>query len=182
MSDGDKTFNSAIEGSSGFVIGETVTLHNMTVNQAQSPAEEAKRLFEIGKKYLGSCSYGQAEKALRSSLDKSADNPEVGYYLALAMLAGRRPRTLHRKQVLEIEELMRPCIASNEREYQHLLFLAFAKSDYYPSNGQSTPAPSPSEILSLPVSKPLDHDELAMLTRYSPPIVDFLAALFQQPD
>lgn len=182
MGNGDKRFDNRVEGSRGVVIGETVTVGNMTFNEIPSPAEEARHLFETGKKYLEARSYGQAEKAFRSALEKSADSTETGYYLALAILAGRRPRTLHRKQILEIDEIMRPLFEASTPQYHQILLLAFVRYDYFLMNGQKSPDPTPAELLKmLPALLP-DKTALYELLRHLPQIDNPPGTFFKPPD
>lgn len=172
-------FNNRIDGSKGFLIGEIVSGNNLTFNEAPSPNEEAQHLLDVGKRYLSSRSYSQAETALRSSIGKSIENTEAFYYLALAILRGRRPRSLHRRQVLEIEELMRPLAESNEPQYHHLLLLAYLKHDYYLANGQKVTLPSPAELLAMSEAVQPDHYKLKELSQHLPPSPDSFTPLLE---
>lgn len=99
-----------------------------------------KILFESGKKMLSQKAYLEAKKILLQYFEIAPDDVEARYYLALSILAGKRPEDIDGKILKHLENLMLPFINSEDHGYIRALF-AIVKFGYYQMNGLKEPPP-----------------------------------------
>jgi hypothetical protein len=118
---------------------------------------EASRLLRAG-------SYAAARQAIESRLARGgAEVADLHYYLALALLGGRRPRFLKASELKAIEASARRAIALQDRAAHHLCFLAFLIQDFYLTNHLVPRSPTYEELVDLAGTVPRDAALLAEL-------------------
>jgi hypothetical protein len=127
---------------------------------------------------LSSKSYDRARQAIESCLDQGADQADLHYYLALALLRDRRPRFLSVEQFRPIEASARRVLDLADCAAHHLCFLAFLQRDFYLENYLLPPEPSDEDLLQRAAAVPSDPARLAELVRLVPwagAVVDLVA-------
>lgn len=98
-------------------------------------------LLDTGLRLLQQKNYVQAATRLQQYLDIAPDNPVAGFYLALALIAGRPTRKLDGLLVRQLEGVLVESTGAAG------VLLAVLKEGYYAGNGFRMPPPSPSELL-----------------------------------
>jgi hypothetical protein len=104
--------------------------------------ELRKRVKPSRETILNRLAAGQHEsavKVLTSTIENSPRDADNHFYLALALLRGRRPKTLTRPEVLEIENHLRKSCELNPEAAHPFLVWAAIKWDYFVVNGFSPP-------------------------------------------
>jgi hypothetical protein len=136
-----------------------------------SPAEtlsQAGRLLAEG-------SYEAVREKIEAARAGGAESADLHYYLALALLRGRRPRSLKLEDV-------RPIVASAARSLSlpdfaahHSCLLAFLYKDFYLENYLVPPEPGYEALLKKAAASPLNSerlDELVCLVPWARTVVD----------
>jgi len=132
----------------GDFAGSDFSVHgDFHFSKSPTADEQAQQAYDLGLRYLGMRSYGQAEKTLRSALECAEVDSEAFYYLALSILGGERPRVLHLSEIREIESLLGSALRQRPRRVHHLFLLALVRHDYYTTNGMDAPEPRPRLLL-----------------------------------
>jgi len=105
-------------------------------------------LFASGLQRLEQKDYAGAAGILRQHLSIAPENAETRWYLALALIAGRKTRRLDKLQVMRLEELLLPAVnyGKGGDKYVNVL-LAVVKFGYYCSNGFKVPSPSLEQLM-----------------------------------
>jgi hypothetical protein len=101
-------------------------------------------LFSNGLRLFGQRIYAEAERPLKQYLAIEPNNPEVRFYLALAIIGGRKTRKLDQRTTEELERILMPALGT-EGGYINVL-LAIIKEGYYASNGFRVTAPTIDEL------------------------------------
>jgi tetratricopeptide (TPR) repeat protein len=110
--------------------------------------EQAQYHFALGLSYLDQGLYDLATASLQRALGKTTHEADILYYLALALIGGRRPRTLMLSTIRQIESYLTAAIRLENRKSHYKLLLAAVKSDYYASNGLRIHPPTVDQLLS----------------------------------
>jgi hypothetical protein len=92
-------------------------------------------------------SYTQAMRVIDDSLEQGADIADLHYYWAIALLAGRRPRSLEIGALKPIEASARRVLNLEDCAAHHLCFLAFLQRDFYLENFLLPPKPTYEALL-----------------------------------
>lgn len=149
------------------------------VRRKPSPEKTISQVSRL----LAEKSYDTARERIesaRAASAASAASADLHYYLAVALLQGRRPRSL------KLED-MRPIMASANRllhlpdcAAQHYSLLAFLYKDFYLGNYLVPPEPGYDALLRKAAESSLKReklDELAVLLPWSKPVVDTVLGL-----
>ena len=91
--------------------------------------------------------YEPAAEYLRRYLELHPDDDSAHYYQAIALLCGKRPRSLKLPKVREIERCLEQAIRLHDRDSHYLYLLAAVRQDYYVANGLTHSPPSMGELL-----------------------------------
>jgi hypothetical protein len=133
------------------------------VHHAGPPPPDPAILVEQGVVQLRAGAYQRAAEKLRQALDTDPACRRAAYHLALALLRGRRPKTLAAAEVREIDELLGAAIASAGGDGLFHWFRALLRDDYYNGNGLTCPAPTVGELVAAAAARNVDRDELRAL-------------------
>jgi tetratricopeptide (TPR) repeat protein len=130
--------------------------------------ENAKYHFALGLSYLDRRLYDLAVTSFKRALGKGLREADLYYYLALAAIGGRQPRSLALSRIKEIEAFLEAAVRQDGGSPHCKALWALVKHDYYLSNGLRVPPPSIQDLLSTIVDHPIDQDELRLITKHVP--------------
>jgi len=172
--------------------GATTTLHELDQldmksklallagyeSQVREHPEDDKLHFALGLSYLDLKRYDQALDSLKKALNQGSRETGLYFYIALASLGGKQPRTLTFTRIKEIESYLKAALDDGESP-EALLLSTIIKYDYYRSNGLRVPPP-PIEDLMAAVrhcqSSPGDAHMIAKHLTVPAPLRDLLSA------
>jgi tetratricopeptide (TPR) repeat protein len=122
------------------------TQFNINIQGLQSP--DSVVFLNQGIQLLEAKSYRQSIDSLREAIRVDSSLATAYYYLALALLNGKRPKIIQRSQIEEIDQLL--CTATVMGDFDGTVhwFRALLRSDYYGGNRMNCPPPSVPEIIS----------------------------------
>lgn len=176
----EKSRGPKIEHSKGVIFGENVTVGDVSFtaapSAAESLAEETQHFQDLGERYLARRSYEQAVGAFERSVEKGSASSATLLGLALALLRGRRPRTLAPREVQVVEQHLRAALELTERPGHLFLLLAFIKHDFYRYNGFDDRPPTYRELVRRYASEPSAPDGLERVLQHVP-IESFLQSI-----
>lgn len=119
-------------------------------------AEDADAHLGLGLLYLQLRLYDTALRHFKRVVDIDPALSDGYYYLALASIRGRRPKTLTLQEVRAVESNICTALELDERQAKYYYLLAAVRQDYYAANGLVSPSPSAVILLDLATDK--DHD------------------------
>jgi CHAT domain-containing protein len=90
------------------------------------------------------------------------------YFYSLALIRGRRPKTLALKEVQLIEQYLATALQLNDRQAKYYYLAAILKFDYYLSNGLLVRPPSPDSLLAMAEAREYDPWEIERLLHLVP--------------
>jgi tetratricopeptide (TPR) repeat protein len=128
--------------------------------------EQAQYHFALGLSYLDQGLYDLSAASLQRALGKTTHEADILYYLALALIGGRRPRLLKLATVRQIESYLTAAIRLEDRKAHYKLLLAAVKYDYYVCNGLRVPPPDVDELLADSRHCQPHRDELRLMVRH----------------
>lgn len=111
----------------------------------QNPSPNPIILLNQGIKLLEVKSYQQAIDAFKAVIGIDCSISDTYYYLAIAILKGRRPKLLKRNEVEEIDQLLNAATEMGDSDGTVQWFRALVRDDYYNGN-RITKYPPPSVI------------------------------------
>jgi hypothetical protein len=133
-------------------IGNLTTIQNLFIekkfndlNTAESP-EKAKYYLDLGLDYIDKDLYTMAIDSLFKAQKQAPQEANVLYYISLALIRGRRIRTLTLSEVKIIEEYLNAACRI-EKKAHYLYLSALIKQDFYLGNGLRPTSPSIDELL-----------------------------------
>jgi tetratricopeptide (TPR) repeat protein len=121
------------------------TQFNINVEGSQSPDPDV--LLNQGVQLLEAQSYQQAINLLNDAIKADPSIPYAYYYLALALLRGKRPKILKRSEIEEIDQLLATATAMGDSDATVQWFRVLIRDDYYGGNRMKCPSPSVATIL-----------------------------------
>jgi len=121
------------------------TQYNINIDSSRSADTEA--LLNQGIKFLEAKSYPQSISLFNEVIKADATIAVVYYYLALALLKGRRPKILKRSEVEEIDQLLVSATTCGDSDATVHWFRVLVRDDYYGGNRMNCPPPSVQSIL-----------------------------------
>lgn len=119
--------------------------------------------FGLGLLYFQIGLYDLALKHFRHTVDLEPDYADGYYHVALALLRGRRPKTLMIQEIRAIESQVGAALQLDPRPAKYYLLLAAIRYDYYAANGLTSPSPSYRELLGMVGDKEYDAFEVQRL-------------------
>jgi hypothetical protein len=134
--------------------------------RTQETVDEALRLLQTR-------SYAKAQRIIEDHLKLGIDGADLHYYRALAMLRGRRPRTLTVAEIKPIETSAQRAIEAADFAAHHLGLLALIRHDFYQGNHLALPRTTCEELLMRAAEAPRDParwDELIDHLSWAKPI------------
>ncbi|MEQ8384680.1 MAG: hypothetical protein RH949_20200 [Coleofasciculus sp. A1-SPW-01] len=148
----------------------------------QSPSEpDPTMLLNRGIELLEANAYQEAIKALRSAIETGHASSDAYYYLAIALLKGKRPKLLNRSEVEEIDQLLNTATVMGDSDGTVLWFRALVRDDYFNGNGITNyPPPSVNDIITTALSCNTNINRLIALLQRLPMFDNPLYALLVQ--
>jgi|GEM_PF-686912 len=101
---------------------------------SQENPKDENSLFAMGMFYLGLKNYELAQRNFKSAVDLSPMEPDVYYYFALSLIAGRSPKNLNFDEAKRIEEWLCTAIGM-QRKRKYLILLMFLRQLAFVANG-----------------------------------------------
>ena len=139
-----------------------------------------KELLHNGIQLINHKAYQQAIDVLNSAIKTEPSLSATYYYLAIALLKGKRPKVLKCIEIEEIDRLLDIATIRGDSDGTIQLFRALVRDDYYNGNRLNCPPPSVADILSS-ISSTIDISRLRMLlTRLPMPDNQLYNVLAQQ--
>ncbi|MCP2728328.1 hypothetical protein [Limnofasciculus baicalensis] len=138
---------------------------NINFQIASSP--DPTLVLNQGIKLLEANSYQQVINAFTLVLEIDRSMSDAYYYLALALLKGRRPKILKRSEVEEIDQLLSAATSMGDSDGTVYWFRALVRDDYYNGNRITNyPPPSAMTLFNKALSCQTNIDRLrALLAR-----------------
>ncbi|HEY0555122.1 MAG TPA: CHAT domain-containing protein [Thermoanaerobaculia bacterium] len=121
--------------------------------------------------------YVRAQQTVSAALDRADETADLHYYLALALLGGRRARRLKLSDLRPIEAEARLATRCPDRAAHHYCFLAYLVQDFYLQNYLSPPPPPFESLLEVAMSSSNISDRLAELGELVPLTASIIARL-----
>ena len=136
----------------------------------QSPSEpDPTMLLNRGIELLEANAYQEAINAFRAAIETGHASSDAYYYLAIALLKGKRPKILNRSEVEEIDQLLNTATAMGDSDGTVLLFRALVRDDYFNGNGITNyPPPSVNDIITNALSCKTNRNRLIALLQKLP--------------
>lgn len=103
-------------------------------------------LLSAGLSLLQQRKYDEAADALEQYVHIDADNNQARFYLALALIGGKKTRKLDGLLVKKMEDFLHPALGSPDDGFINVL-LALIKHGHYTQNGFRVPAPTVVELM-----------------------------------
>ena len=86
--------------------------------------------LDNGIRFINNKLYSKAVEALEKALENDMSNPEIHFYLSVALLEGKRPFLSQKSKITRIEEHLGTAISIEEKAIYYY-FLAYIKYDFY---------------------------------------------------
>lgn len=107
--------------------------------------DEDHRLLGLSAWQTGS--YADAVTHLRKAVAEAGTDSELRFYLALSLLAGRRPRVVDGDLIRQVEGHLEAAVQVPEGCPQAAALWAVVREDHYLGQGRPCPDPSPAELM-----------------------------------
>jgi hypothetical protein len=134
--------------------------------QVRDFPEMAQVHFALGLSYLDLRLYDQALASLKQALGKGSKEAGLYFYIALAALGGKQPRSLSLARIREIESYLEASLRTDRDNPEALLLWAIIKHDYYRANGLRVAPPSIEELLQAVTTCRSPNREAEILSRH----------------
>lgn len=131
------------------------------------PPLPGEALSQTGR-LLAEGAYEAAREKIESAMADGAESADLHYYLALALLRGRRPRSLKLDDVRSVAAVASRSLSLPGCAAHHPCLLAFLYKDFYLENYLTPPEPGYDALLSKAAALPLHPERLDELVRLAP--------------
>jgi len=118
--------------------------------------EDGDTHLSLGLLYLQLRLHDLAVRHFKRAIELDPGVADGYYYLALASIRGRRPKTLTLQEARAVESYVSTALQLDEQQAKYYYLLAAVRQDYYVANGLSSPSPSARTLLDQAGDK--DHD------------------------
>lgn len=95
---------------------------------------DTNALFTMGLFYLRLQNYELAQRNMKQAVDLSPLEPDVYYYYAMSLIAGRSPKNLDHEVAKRVEEWLNTAI-NMQRKRKYLALMAFVEQGAFMANG-----------------------------------------------
>lgn len=130
--------------------------------------DNAKYHFVLGLSYLDRHLYELAIASFKRALGKGLHEADLYYYLALAAVGGKQPRSLGLGRIKEVESLLGAAVRQDCEKRHFYALWALVKYDYYLSSGLRVPPPSIEDLVATGESCALNRKEQSILFEHLP--------------
>ena len=150
------------------IIGDNLGTINYVKNETSSQARsnEIDHYTQLGRLHLDRKSYNEAFHAWNRARELSGGSGEIYFNIALAMIAGRRPRSIALSQAKTIERHLLSAINEGGAGEAYLL-LALLKKDLYEAKGIRIKSPTIEELLSRAHALPPKRTAIDLLQKHT---------------
>lgn len=131
--------------------------------RVKSAPDDFESIFSLGLCYLQMKLYPFALEQFQKARELSPESAEVYYYLALAMVKGRRLKTLSHNEVREIESYLSMACQLDDAPAKYYYFAGALKFDYYRANGLRMGEPTDTDLIEEGKMKQQDPGETDLL-------------------
>ncbi|HAX80447.1 MAG TPA: hypothetical protein DCY88_32575 [Cyanobacteria bacterium UBA11372] len=154
----------------------------VNINFQASDRPDPTVLLDQGIKFLEAKSYQQAISAFKEVIEIEPSMSDAYYHLALALLKGRRPKILIRREIEAVDELLNSATVMGDSDGTVQLFRALVRDDYYNGNRiKNYPPPLVIDLVKTALSCKINIDKLRVLLSKLPmPDNQLYAALVAQ--
>jgi len=136
---------------------------NLYKGMVKAAPEDGDSQFALGLCYLHLRLFDLAIRHFGRAVELMPESSDVYYYYALAMIRGRRPKTLSLNEVRQIEAYVSSAMQLDGTRAKYNYLAAILKYDYYLANGLRVPDPSAEELLTEASTKDHEGDEVERL-------------------
>ncbi len=130
--------------------------------------DDGEASMSLGMCYLQLRLYPVAAKHFENAIALVPNQPDVYYYYALSLIAGRALRTLRDSEVNHILEYLNTAIQLDSEDSKYLFLAAAIRADYHKTNCLLVPAPGIEELLSQAMDARRVRPELQRLLQSVP--------------
>jgi len=141
-------------------------LINTHAEQIKQSPEKAKYHLALGLDYMDKGLYALAIDSLSKAHERAPLDANVLFYLSLANIGGRQPRSLTLSTIREIEGYLNDAIKIDPRKAQFLYLLAIIKADFYLGNGYDITPPYPDEMIDSAEQATYVHSEISQIIKH----------------
>lgn len=136
-------------------------------------------LLSRAKNSLTNRDYKQAQDILNKVLERAPNDADVYYYLVLAILEGRRPKSLSEPEVSKIVRILDRAIERNYSKGQFFYLKAIIKYDYnYRSLGNTAAKFESYKLLAETINAGIDEDVETEILNLGPGMGKAIAEMF----
>ncbi len=107
---------------------------NFFKKKSDDNPKDTNALFAMGLFYLRLQNYELAQRNFKQAVDLSPMEPDMYYYYALSLIAGRSPKNIEHDEARRIEEWIETAIKM-QRKRKYLALMAFVAQGAFVSNG-----------------------------------------------
>ena len=133
---------------------------------------DAATLLKRGVQLIKARSYDAAIDALSQALKTEPTVADTHYYLAVALLKGRRPKVLNRAEAENISQyLQTACTLDDSRSHYYYLW-ALVKHDFYQLNGFGVKPPGVIELIEIGEQVVSDRKAIAEMRSLIASVID----------
>ncbi|HBL11581.1 MAG TPA: hypothetical protein DD379_09275, partial [Cyanobacteria bacterium UBA11162] len=109
----------------------------------------AEEMLSKGVQLLNQRVYSEAESVLKDAIKTDPSLSDAYYYLAIALLRGRKPRKIDGWTIQDIEEKLNAAIDGNAKSSKYYVLLAIVKHGHYAMNSFIESSPTSAQLFSL---------------------------------
>lgn len=142
--------------------------NQVNINIQTNPSQDADVLLKQAIEFLEARSFQQSINLLHDAIKADPSLSNAYYYLALALLKGRRPKVLKRNEIEEIDQLLVSAIKQGYSDGTIQWFRVLLRDDYYNGNRMRCPSPSVSEIIASINPNSTNKNRLQLLLKKLP--------------
>jgi len=137
---------------------------NVIIHSPSTPS--AAEFLKNGIQYMKVRAYDDAVKAIEESI-KVQLSSQAYYYLALALLRGKRPKLLTLTQAETIEQKLLSAYELDKNQAHYYYLWALVKYDFYVANGFLVRPPSIEDLLNIAENCPINRDAISEMLQHT---------------
>lgn len=114
-----------------------------------TPSTTGRELLNRGLQLLSQRNYQQATTVLNNAIKTDPSLSDTHYYLAIALLSGKKPRKVDEWTIRDIEEKLNAAIHGDSKLSRCYVLWAIVKHGFYNMNGFIENSPTSAQLFSL---------------------------------
>lgn len=155
-------------------LADATTLSRMSKDEVKGRLNELRRAMQevtadwethlyVGLLYLRLRLFAEAQSYFERAVKLSPESAAAHYYLALALVGGKRPKYLSPDDCAQVEHHLTVAAQIDPEDSKYFYLLAIIKYDFYFTNGLRSRSPSYDELLRQARQKLYDRGEMERL-------------------